>query len=485
MFHEDIDLGNLDAKLMKPDEARKVIHDVVTEQKRLAKENRDLRENLDAKVADLKAATQALAERQTVSHASGSENELKAYVKGDNRVRLRGEATEDDTWVPGLLDDEPVCRWQEDLQKAVEVASIVRMCRKDGKAPKADAAVRRILKRAPAPIQRAFADVESAGAEWHPDLMLPQLERELVAERKVANLFQRVQAGAKDITLPFLTTGFRPYKKGAISGNDPAQFTSSDLETAQRIFQMTGFAVRVQIDEDAAEDAIIDSIPLIRQELVSAVVDGEEDAIINGDTAATHQDSIASWNARSRWGNADAGTADHRTAFLGLRARAYDVSNTTDQNGAQSYAGFLSARAKLASPHGVAGDLVAIVSPEYYIVKLMGLTEVVTLEKFGSQATVLSGQLAQLGGVPIIISEFMTADLATTGLYTGSGATTGMLLFNRARFKIWERRGLNVELDKDITRGIVNMVATKRGLFSTFDSSTKKNVHYSYNLSAA
>ena len=38
-----------------------------------------------------------------------------------------------------------------------------------------------------------------------------------------------------------------------------------------------------------------------------------EDVIFNGDTAATHQDTIASWNARGRWGTVGLGTSlDHR-----------------------------------------------------------------------------------------------------------------------------------------------------------------------------
>jgi len=143
----------------------------------------------------------------------------------------------------------------------------------------------------------------------------------------------------------------------------------------------------------------------------------------------------------------------------------------------------MTARAKLDSPHGVAGSLICIVSPEYLTAKMMEFTQVVTVEKYGPQAVVLTGQLASLGGIPVVMSEFVGADLAATGLYTGSGATTGMLILNRDRFRVGSLKGATVELDKDITRGCINVVSTMRKTFYTVDSSTKKNVHWSFNLS--
>ena len=152
----------------------------------------------------------------------------------------------------------------------------------------------------------------------------------------------------------------------------------------------------------------------------------------------------------------------------------------------------MAARSNLARPHGVGGDLVAIVSPESYLVQMLMFGDsssnnagVVDVSRYGPAATILTGELGQLMGVPIVLSEFLSADMPTSGKYTTGGATTSFLMANRARFKIGRLRGTSVEIDKDITRGVHELVATVRETFFTIDAASKKNVHLSYNMSAS
>jgi len=135
------------------------------------------------------------------------------------------------------------------------------------------------------------------------------------------------------------------------------------------------------------------------------------------------------------------------------------------------------------SPHGTAGDLVMIVSPEFYLAKILDFEEVQTADKHPNPS-VVTGQVASLAGMPIVISEFIGADLFTTGLFTGSASKTGYLLVNRNRWKMAVRRQAVVEIDKDVTRGIINCVSTVRKTLFSIDS-TKKNVIWSYNNSTS
>ena len=253
------------------------------------------------------------------------------------------------------------------------------------------------------------------------------------------------------------------------------------MVTEQRTITATGFAVRAQIADDAEEDSIVAVLPLVTAELQQAIIDGEEDAILNGDTG-THQDTaLSSWDVRNRWGSSGlGGSADHRRAWIGLRARAFDVSNTFDRSTFNATT-LLGDRATLDSPHGVEGSLVIITSPEAYFDKLQAMDEVQTMDVF-PQPTIVTGQLGQVYGMPIIVSEFMSNDLQSTGLYTSAGSTGSMLIVNRDRFKIGQRRGTTVEVDKDITRGVHQMVATVREIFFTVDDSTKKNLRLMFNL---
>ena len=127
-------------------------------------------------------------------------------------------------------------------------------------------------------------------------------------------------------------------------------------------------------------------------------------------------------------------------------------------------------------------DKVLIVSPEALYENLFGLDEVITIDKFGPQATILSGQLASIFGMPIVVSRFMSADLAATGKYTGSGSTTGMLVVSRESWNIFARRGIQIAQEQDITSGAYNMVATERLTFDSLDASTVKNVAFGFNL---
>jgi len=118
------------------------------------------------------------------------------------------------------------------------------------------------------------------------------------------------------------------------------------------------------------------------------------------------------------------------------------------------------------------------------VANFLQIPEVVTLEKFGPQATILSGQLASLAGVPIVMSRFMGADLETTGLFdsTGSQNRTGYLIFNADSWYQYLRRQISIESDKDITNGAIQIVATMRSCMDSPDAESVKNVVFGYNI---
>lgn len=489
-------------------ELTRTLGELKTRQETLESSNRDLRENLDEKVEALTNAQRAVSEAMAAAHReepTGDERTMRAYVAGQddkralqNRQAFRAgkassEAVQLTRYVDqgvehfGLLDDPaPESQWQARLQELVADRALVRNSMRDANpyTPGSDAAIRRHISTGPDYIQRVFEDSAGVGAEWIPDITLASLEREAMLPRVIQSLFQQttVPPGGT-IKNPFLSRGARPYLTGIPGSDDPAQLTASTPVTAEREWTAKNLSVRIVMDPNAAEDSIIAALPELRRELLEALTDGVEDGIINGDTAATHQDAIASWDIRDRWGTSGLGSSiDHRRAWVGLRARAFDVSNTADQTSVQTAAGFAALRGMLTSPHGF-GGVVAITSPEYMLTKLLLLDEVETVDKFGAMATIKTGQLGSLYGVPIFMSEFMGADMNASGLYDNTTKTkSGLVMVNTDRFRYGVRKGAMVEVAKDITRQVVNLVATQRSIFYQIDSSTKKNVAYGYNL---
>ena len=458
------------------DKVNKLVHDLRTQQETI--------DNQTKAIDDLKAAQRELHEANSrPRYVSEGDAALKRYMDGD-KVLLKGAKDITGDFRPGILDDAPVCDWQKELQGLVDQRGLVRMFTKKGQALATDRAIARHIALAPEVVQRIFTDVAGDGAEWIPDYTLPIVESDLFSSRRVEALFATMPLPGKEFKLPYLSVGLRPYLKAIPTTDSPSQLNASTMTTANIAVTCASLAVRSVIDEDASEDSIIAAIEIIRSQLVGAITDGTEDAIINSDTQGTHQDTgLANWDIRGRWGGGSFATGeDHRESWTGLRRRAFAASASVDQGSDQDYAGFLALRALLDAPQGMSGDLICITSPEYYT-KMLAFDECVTVDKFGPQATVLTGQLAALAGIPVIVSEFMDKELNVSGIYDNTTKTkTGMLVLNRSRFKMGTLRSTTVELDKDISRGIYQSVATVRKVFFSIDPTAKKNCTYGFNL---
>lgn len=450
-------------------------------------------ETLSTKLAETQRQLSELSTRD-VGHVGGSDKELKRYVREDGSVRLRS-ASEKREWggrtvevtSPGLLDDSERTEAQDELQRAIGKRNLVRMlCRDGSPTPVCDAEVYRAAerlgdRRITDAVGRALYDTSNSGGELIDDGFMPDLFRSFETPRGLAAVFPTIQVSSETWKRPKVTQGARPYIKGQLVSDNPAAYTPSTPTTNESTMSIVGLAARTLVGDELAEDSAIPIVPFVQDELRRAIDDGREDAMINGDTTASHQDAIASWNIRSRWGSSGLGSsADHRRVFLGLRARAYDASNATDQSSAMTAAGFLSAMSNLGER--AVNDLVCIMNPEYLVQKVMDFDEVQTLDKFGAGASILNGAIASIFGVPIVLSRFMSADLATSGLYTGSGAKTGFLLVDRAAYARYVKRGTTFELVKEIKSGHWEFVATSRELFDSPEAASTANVHYSYNL---
>jgi len=401
------------------------------------------------------------------------------------RVKFGGQVAEIEQ--PGLLDDtDALTPWHLELQKAVERRSLVRLVAKNSDTPQTDAEILRLMARAPQNIrgalEKAITDSAGSGAEWIPDGTYPSIYEEFRVPNAIAGLFEIVDMPRATMIQPRLSTGVRPYKRNAISSDDPANYTGSTPVTADTTITVSNMAVRVVYDEMDGEDAVVAMEPLIRRLVVDAINDGYCDAMINGDAAATHQDTIASWNIRNRWGSSGlGGSADHRRLFTGLRALATDRSQTVDMGSSQTISGLMSS---LIGGMGerAAGRLALIVSPEVFYQKLLADTNVLTLDKLGAGATLLSGQLASVFGHPIVVSRWVSADLAASGLYTdGTAGLSGAIAVDLSAFRHYQRRNTLVELDRDIKTGGTHVVATLRRCFKTVSGSSEAVTRFGYN----
>ena len=477
------------------DEAKKILSDIVTHQKT----NTDRLSQFDKQVDELKRAQRLLEESvyRAGTETLNDDSALSEFIRKDGSIQWTTEKGYVDTKNgrqqvenKGLLDAETPCSdWHRDLIEINQQRNMARLIMRDAFTPKLDAKLQKHINQAPrnikASIEKAAYDAAGVGGDWVPDQFSAQLYESYETPRAVRSLFAETPMDRNVLLVPRLDRGGRPYIKGQVTSDSPANYTASTIATSQKQITASGLATRYVIDDALAEDSAIALIPTLQRQIADDLASAVEDALINGDTAASHQDDIANWNIRDRWGASGlGGSADHRRAWIGLRAAAFDRASTLDCS-SFDFAKILSLMSKLGELSSA--NKVIITSPEAVVANLFTLTEVQTLDKFGPAAVILpgGGQIANIAGMPIVMSRYMGADLENDGKFLNSGSKdkTGMLIVSRDSWQMFGRRGVVVEQDKDITAGAINLVATERVTFNTLDSDTTKNVAYGFKMS--
>lgn len=426
----------------------------------------------------------------------------KSHGIGENRpfgvsaeagvFRFFGAEDEAGIYRPGFFDDKiPKSAHQFEAQQLVEALAWARWARSEKQVARCWRALDRHMRRGPPALAKVWADNATEGGEFIVTTPLATLERTMELERRLEAAFGTMDIASSTATHPFLTTGVQFFSHGVPSLGDmnPGELQKTVPVTAERTITTSTFTGALPGDLDAIDDSIVEWIPMANDLLARARVDMFEDAMINSDNAAVHGDTaFATWNPRSRW-QVLGSSQDHRATILGFRQRAFDVDATvttaaTDFSTSQTVASYMSAPVGMSGAQAF-GDLIYLTSPEHFLAKILIDTNLLTVDKYGPQATIQVGEVGRIGRHPLLLSEFMTSDLAATGLYTGAGALTSMLIVNRGRYRVVRRRGMSIVLERSALRHTAWAIASLRMGLHSFDSTTTANLRYLYNLSSS
>ena len=362
-----------------------------------------------------------------------------------------------------------------------------------------------------ATIRRVFGVSSGNGADFIPgEVMLPEMMRVATAAimDSPVGLFVQKTLNDKNVKSPLGTARPRPYLQGAASASAAADFITSAMGTSSLAYAVKDMACAVIYDRNADADSIISYLPELRAQIAEAMSLALFDAIINGDTNATHQDSLTAWAPEGVFpvgtpsgGSAVGGSLDHRRSFLGLRARALDIGTAAKKDLASTYtfAKIQEMHAQMSAGCGQDMSRVAVFASFAEILsKFSTMDQVATLEKFGPQATILSGQVAALGGRPVIRAWPLGRTGAETGAFdtagvhnatSGSNTKGGVVMVDLNRYILGTRQGLRVESDVNILNNTGALVASGRYAFESPDhasaptSGSIVNVVYGYNAS--
>lgn len=323
------------------------------------------------------------------------------------------------------------------------------------------AAIRDSVMKAIAPL-----DTETSGgaSEWVPTGLSSEMLDLPVISGQVEGLFRHIYMPTKSYTFPLnlngadalpqtvseSTTMVNPYD------DTGGQTIVSDLMTFTAIKNRS----RLMTSGELNEDSIVPVLPIMREELLKIQRNGAETGIINGDDSTTHQDTDI----------AALGADDCRKAFKGLRylllnAGTADLVLDMDESGTGD--GLTQANARLVRAKAGKYALdpsegVWLIGVKTYI-EMLGFDDVRTLDKIGTLATVLRGQLAQFDGIPVVGSEYQREDVTSTGVNGASGNDYAVMMYlNKGYWFVGDRRLLTVEAERWINTDQWNVVCFRR-----------------------
>jgi hypothetical protein len=301
--------------------------------------------------------------------------------------------------------------------------------------------------------------------------MSAQFIDDIRLQLKVAALFPRITIPERTGSFDVPTQGTRKeaYLVGESTADTSTKIQARDAGSGKVTFTPIKHALRMLFSDELDEDSAVAIMPIVMSELQQAMTDAEEIAILNGDkTDATHFDS-----------NVTAAN-DIRKSWDGLRYTAGTKTSTTvpagDANVSVSTFGDseLNTLRKEMGVYGVnASDLSLVVGLSGYI-QMLDIANVQTLDKYGSGATILAGELGKINGIPIVVSEHVAQNLNATGNYDGSTTTkTFMLLVNRSSFWIGDKGTPRSDSMRDIETQQTKVVVSRRLAFKSIRSGSK------------
>ena len=295
-------------------------------------------------------------------------------------------------------------------------------------------------------VEKYGAHVPSA--TWELEVSL-NLEAEVRRRLVVAPLFRNIQMQTNVMTIPVNPeAGAATWVQNSNFGSVPATLGaaggSAGNTATHAIKEITLNAYKVATNEYTAyeeeEDALIALMPIIRDGMIRRVARAVDKAFLLG--AGSGADPVG-------------GLATLATNSTG---------NLTTSTPSASYVPTVAALRGLRKGLGVWGldpqDVVFIINTDTYY-NLLEDTTFQTMNQVGTQATLLTGQIGQIGGSPVLVSgEFASA----------ASGVVGMIAVAPSNFIVGNQRGLRIDTQELVETQRRVMVASLRTGFTKVTS---------------
>ncbi len=317
-----------------------------------------------------------------------------------------------------------------------------------------------------------------AGDELVPQEAARQLWADVNTETAVASLFDTVAMPSNPFDIP-LELGDVNWYPGAAN----TATTATDLKTAKQTLTAHELVGMVPWAYELDEDAVVAMMAEVRSTLLRNAAQVLDDVILNADASTTGNINYDGGNLAK----ATAGYAHYLIGFDGLTHLPL-VDNTAmrnNHNAAASIDMFNELRRKTGK-YGLRPSELAFITDVNTYIAAVGIEGFQTVDKLGPHATLLTGQLGAVEGVPVIVSEqFLEADADGKVTSGGNTASKGrLLLVNRTQWRKGFKRELLIETERDIQKRQNVMVVSMRTAFAerTGDRSTATHTALQFNI---
>jgi HK97 family phage major capsid protein len=313
------------------------------------------------------------------------------------------------------------------------------------------------------------------GKEFVPTELSGALVERIALQLLVANIFPSVDMP----TNPFEIPGFSVsrVRGGAHTEQtaDTGQTKIKKITPASRKITLTAakFATEVILSKELEEDSLIPMLGFLRQEIADYLAADVEDTIINGDTTASHMDSDVT------------AADDPRKNWVGLRKTALAACKTDAANAALTSA-MLRLNRKNMKKYGARADQLVHVISIASMLDLLADPLLQTVDKYGPQATILTGEIGKVDGVAVVISEYVRQDLNATGVFDNTTTNrTVAITVNKQGFLNGVRRAPRIQLltelyaesDQDAL-----IITNRRAFAPRFPAASEQIVALHYNV---
>jgi len=366
--------------------------------------------NVVSNIADKVAATERLV-KALEERVANVEEILSKGVSARARIEVEGNTAQEkfENFLLMRATDEQIAKWQ-DLADAYTVFASIRR-----------------LRHLPTEgwLERRFVEVTKAvtGSElvnYIPTTFSNRVLQLIRLQPSLAQLLPQVDMPSQTYKIPLSISGI-----SVVYVAPATSITLSNASAQGLTLDAKKLAAGVEVADEVTEDSIVAIMPEFQAALAQAFAEALENAILNGDTSSTDP-LLKVWNGILKG------------------AHSLDIGTFAAQHIQQ-------ACAQMGKLGVNPNEVVVVVNPAKFA-EMVGWEEVSTVDKYGAQATIVTGELAKVYGKPVVVSAFVPASVHA-------------LVFNRRAFLLGVRRGLRVETQRDIVKQTDILVTTMRADF--------------------